>query len=608
MSSSALRGHALRTRPLRDAPTDADGPIPPATAPIAAGPALHVALDGDEQHVWELANPALVVTPETSCDEVERLFARRPETSSVVVAHPEGRIEILTRRRLTVELAGRLGHGRSLYGHRPVRALPGSDETLILDSSTTLTEAAVQVLARRPGHRYDDAIVIGERGWIATLSVARLFGELSHLHALRAAHDRLTGLPNRELFLQRLHGLSGPAAGLFIDLDDFKAINDSLGHSAGDELLIVLAQRLASVAGTGETVARLSGDEFGVLQPGGNEESAVRLALRIERALAEPVALDERTVSVGASIGIAISSGEDIALLLRNADIAMYEAKRVGKSGHTVYRDEMFRKASRRLELRTDVDHALAAGELHIVYEPIVALPTGATVGTEALLRWQHPRLGEVPPIEFVGLAESSGAIVEIGAWVLAEACARTREWGQRFGVELTIGVNVSGRELEDPDFPARVRATLERSGLAPERLTLEISETAAAAHGRAAGTIINALDELGVRLAIDDFGTGFSSLARLEQLPIDVLKIDKSFVARLGAGGDTRLLRGFSSLAAAMGIEAVIEGIETAEQRRSLSELGYLLGQGFHLSRPLEPDVLVARLASERPAPPDAA
>jgi diguanylate cyclase (GGDEF)-like protein len=567
----------------------------------AAG-ALRVFVGDDEERraVWELADPAVVFTADTVCEQVERCFAQRPELSSVVVHYPEGRLEILTRRRLTAELAGPLGHGRSLYGRRPVWALPGGDETLILDGSTLITEAGSRALARRFGHRYDDFIVVSPTGATGTASVAKLFGELANLHAYRAVHDRLTGLPNREFFVDRLRELTGPAAGLFIDLDDFKAVNDSLGHSAGDELLIAVAERLRVVAGNGETVARLSGDEFGVLQPGGDQCSARDLAERIEAALSAPVALFGRVVTVSASIGIAISSGEDIALLLRNADIAMYESKRSGKSRHTVYHDEMFRRASRRLELKTDIERARRNGELRLVYQPIVSLADGKTTGTEALLRWQHPRLGSIPPLEFIPLAEETGGIIEIGDWVIEEACRQTRAWAREYRRELYVSVNVSSRQLARPELIQTVRSALERAGLEAGRLTLEITETAIAADGLAVLATLHELSNLGVILAIDDFGTGFSSLERLEQMPINILKIDRSFVARLGEGSDTRLLRGFHSLANAMGIETVVEGIETAKQLRTLNELGYLHGQGFHMSAPLDAAAMANRLAQE--------
>ena len=564
-------------------------------------PPVSVVAGDEHRTVASLADPVVVFAPGTICDEVERWFVQRPDVSSVVVRDPEGRLEILTRRRLASELAGRLGHGRSLYGRRPLWALPGDHETLILDGATLLTEAGGRVLARPQGHRYDDFIVIDPGGAIGTASVAKLFGALANLHAYRAVHDRLTGLPNRELYVERLRALTGSVAGLFVDLDDFKAVNDSLGHSAGDDLLITVAERLQAIAGPDETVARLSGDEFGVLQPGGTESSARQLAERIEGVLSMPMTLQGRSVTVSASIGIAIASGDDVALLLRNADIAMYESKRYGKRRHTVYEDEMFRRASRRLELKTDIDNALALGQLHLVYQPIVSLADGATTGTEALLRWEHPRLGAIPPLDFITLAEESGAIIEIGMWVIDTACRQTRTWEREHDYKLNASVNVSSRQLARPDFPQLLRAVLGGADLEPARLMLEITESTVAADGPGTLNTMRELAELGVVLAIDDFGTGLSSLDRLERLPISTLKIDKSFVARLAEGNDARLLRGFHSLAAAMGIDTVVEGIETPEQLYTLIGLGYKLGQGFHMARPLTVEAMSAKLALER-------
>ncbi len=307
-----------------------------------------------------------------------------------------------------------------------------------------------------------------------------------------------------------------------------------------------------------------------------------------------------RSVTISASVGIAVSSGDDIALLLRNADIAMYESKRVGKSRHTVYRDEMFRQAGRRLQLRTDIDGALAERQLHLVYQPIVSLADGTTAGVEALLRWQHPQLGAILPLEFVELAEETGAIVAIGNWVLSEACRQARAWDGDHHRELGVSVNVSAAQLEQPGFTQHVRDVLAGAGLDPGRLTLEITETAVAATDPATLTVIHEPAAMGVTLAIDDFGTGFSSLERLERLPIGALKIDRSFARRLADNNDTRLLSGFHSLARAMDIEAVVEGVETPSQLQALTKLGYTLGQGFHISKPLSAEGIAARLAEE--------
>jgi GGDEF domain-containing protein len=241
--------------------------------------------------LWGIAESAAVFGADVLCREIDLYFAKFPESSSVVIRHDDGALEILTRRRAMLELGGRLGHGRALYARRAVRELPGGEETLVLDGATTLPEAGVRALERDRAYRYDDIVVPYPDGTVGAVTVARLFGELARLHAHRAVHDRLTGLPNRELFVERMHAISGPVAALFIDLDDFKLINDSLGHSAGDELLIVVADRLLSSSDSGETVARLSGDEFGLLQPGGDEASALRTAKLIGDVLAVPVSV-----------------------------------------------------------------------------------------------------------------------------------------------------------------------------------------------------------------------------------------------------------------------------------------------------------------------------
>lgn len=545
--------------------------------------------DHEEQSsLREISDPAAVFATDVVCEQVERHFARFPEASSAVLRHPAGTLSILTRRRVTLELSGRLGYGRVLYARRPVSQLPGSDETLILDDSVLLSEAGSRVLARPQGHRYDDIVVTSADGTVSTVTVARLFGELARLHAHRAVHDRLTGLPNREFFVEGLRALTGPIAVLFIDLDDFKSVNDSLGHSVGDELLIVVAERLRSVAAEGEMVARLSGDEFGVLQPGGNEDSARLTALRIQEVFSESVTLLGWSVAVSASIGIAVSTGDDVALL-RNADLAMYESKRSGKRRHTVYRAEMFSRASRRLELKTDIDNALANGELRLVYQPILRFHDAATVAVEALLRWRHPRLGEIAPLDFVPLAEESGAILPIGRWVMEEACRQVRQWEQELGIALNANVNISSRQLEQREFPDYVRAALAAAGLDAARLALEVTETAVAADDGIAFHVLGELADVGVTLAIDDFGTGFSSLERLGRLPVDVLKVDKGFVARLDGERNTTLLHGLRSFCDSMGIDAIVEGIETPEQLQALTGLGYSLGQGYHMSGPVE-------------------
>jgi len=439
--------------------------------------------------------------------------------------------------------------------------------------------------------------------------VTDLFSHLALVHEHRALHDPLTGVANRNGFATAVERALGGARAqtgsgavmLLIDLDDFKAINDGLGHTAGDQLLTALAARLCGAFRDSDVVGRLGGDEFAVLLVDADEATARAVADRVRTLLAEPVTLSDRVVQVRASVGIAPQEGRelDVEALLRNADLAMYAAKRAGKARHCVFRPALRERAVAELELLTDLSGAVARGEMYVVYQPIVELESQAICGVEALLRWQHPRRGVVGPLEFVPLAESSGAICEIGAWVLREACRQVVRWdGEGLtAMPLHVGVNVSVRQLESPHFVAIVQAALADSGLPAERLTLELTESGLVHSDRAVLKVFDVLRDLGVRLAIDDFGTGYSSLARLDGLPVGILKIDRTFLARLDETGSDSVLRGLLGLARAMGIEALVEGVETAEQAAVMRRLGCRLAQGYFFDRPLEAGELADRL-----------
>ena len=434
----------------------------------------------------------------------------------------------------------------------------------------------------------------------------------------QALEDPLTGLANRTLFrdraghaLARLARAGPPAAGeparaavLFLDLDDFKTVNDSLGHHAGDALLRAVAARLLNATRGCDTVARLGGDEFAVLlENARGPADAHAVAGRIAEALRAPVALDAagpgaagREARVGASIGIAFAEpGVDVDALLRNADAAMYQAKADGKGRHAVFDPSLVAAAAERLALEGDLVHALGRGEFALAYQPIVALDTGAPVGAEALLRWRHPARGLVSPARFVPLAEASGLIVEVGRWVLDEACRAAAAWpAPPGGAPLHVTVNVSGRQLVHPDLPAHVAGALAAAGLPPDRLTLEITESVLMHDTAATLAVLRALKALGVRLAVDDFGTGYSSLRYLQQFPVDVLKIDKSFVdgvASAGpqAGHDAALARTIVTLGDLLGLRTVAEGVETPAQAERLRAMGCGYGQGYLFARPLD-------------------
>ncbi len=537
-----------------------------------------------------------MVSHDTLCDEVERHFAAEPSASSVVVTHPDGRLEILTRRRFDLRYAGRLGFGRPLFARRAVSLLSNRAPTLILDERARLIEAGSAALARDTEHRYDDLVVLRTDKTVATLTVARLFSELAHLHSRRALHDPLTGLPNRDLFAERVREIfaSGEADGaiLFVDLDDFKAINDTLGHPAGDQLLAAVGDRLRATFRTQDTVARLSGDEFAVLNAGAGERTAIAAAERILLALAPPVVVGDRWLTTGASIGVALASGSSSPeTLLRNADLAMYEAKKSGKHRYCLFRPQMYTEAVDRLDLIGGLATAVDGGQLHLVYQPVVRLRDGAIRGVEALLRWQHPTRGPIAPLDFIPLAEESGAIVSIGRWVLDQACRQLSAWQDEIEdcPAISMAVNVSVRQLESPGFKREVERVLTATDLRPEQLILEVTETSL--FREVPIEVVRSLGRLGVRLAVDDFGTGYSTLSRLQDLPVSLLKIDKTFVDRLAApGSPTGLLGGLSGLADSMGLQTVAEGIESKDQFDRLRELGCAFGQGFYMSRPVAP------------------
>ncbi len=437
--------------------------------------------------------------------------------------------------------------------------------------------------------------------------------------ARKALTDPLTGLPNRELLLTRLTealaaAAATPAAGtesgtavLFVDVDRFKVVNDSLGHAVGDRLLVTLGERLRTAVRPGETLGRFGGDEFVVLSPGVSDRAeAVVVARRLRAALAEPLDVDGRLLAVDLSVGIAISAPGEVApeALLRDADAAMYAAKvRTGDSV-VVFDDTLRGQVVERLALERELRDALDSGALDVHYQPVLTLD-GELVGFEALARWDSPLRGMVPPTTFVPLAEETGLIGRLGAYVLDEACAQLAAWQHAMpGLQnATMAVNLSGRQLADAQLVETVSEVLGRNGLAPDLLCLEITENVLADEGEA-GSLVR-LRDLGVRLAIDDFGTGYSSLVSLRRLPVDVLKLDRLFVAGLGSNvSDTAIVRCGIDLAHALGMTVVAEGVETAQQLTVLRTLGCDNAQGYWWSRPLPAGQVGAWLQSDRPVP----
>jgi diguanylate cyclase (GGDEF)-like protein/PAS domain S-box-containing protein len=430
--------------------------------------------------------------------------------------------------------------------------------------------------------------------------------------AHQAFHDPVTNLANRALFSDRVeHALMRSQRGfpdiavVFIDLDDFKTVNDSLGHAAGDRVLQDVAQRLRIAVRPTDTVARFGGDEFAVLLESVNDSSqAADAAARILHALEIPLEIDGKQVFPRASIGICLvdrnSGSPEAAELLRNADVAMYMAKRDSKGSYRVFEPTMHEQVVERLELRSELQQALDEEQLELHYQPVVRLPGHQILGVEALLRWQHPTRGTIPPMQFIPLAEETGLIIPIGRWVLESACREGVRLHGKFPREepLGISVNLSVRQLQSDSILRDVRDALEQSGLPPAALVLEITESVMMADTDFAVQRLQDLKALGVRLAMDDFGTGYSSLSYLSRFPVDILKMDRSFV---GAGENVALQSAIIALGASLDLEVVAEGIELPEQEQSLHDLGCEIGQGFLFARPMDAPQLLKFLA-ERP------
>jgi diguanylate cyclase (GGDEF)-like protein/PAS domain S-box-containing protein len=521
-----------------------------------------------------------------------------------------------------------LGGGPSEFNGRQLadRLERGDAEQLELLLTGLSASTTVEWHVHRPDGEWRDLEVIaadmrgvtGVEGLVLTM---RDITDRKHLDAelrRQALHDTLTSLPNRALFLDRVgHALSrghrdGHAVGvLFMDLDDFKLVNDSLGHAAGDDLLIAVAARLTMMIRPGDTVARFGGDEFALLVEDVEVDSKIGdVADRVQEAFQEPLAIGDDHVLVRVSIGIAIGGSDthNPDELLRDADAAMYVAKRNGKARHVFFEATMHEEAQRRLAIAADLHGAIDRNELAVFYQPIVDVHGGRTCGAEALVRWHHPTRGLLQPVEFIPISETNGVIIPLGRWVLGEACAQVQRWKVEglVGDAFYITVNLSARHLQDSDVVDHVVAALQRSQLSPGALVLEVTETALLEdHNRTRSTLA-ALKRLGIRLAVDDFGTGYSSLSYLSAFPFDVIKIDKSFIDQLAlTSGGEAMVRAVVELAHTLGLEAVAEGVEDREQADALERLGCALAQGFLFARPMAAsdmaDALTRRHATVR-------
>jgi diguanylate cyclase (GGDEF)-like protein len=427
----------------------------------------------------------------------------------------------------------------------------------------------------------------------------------------QAMHDPLTKLPNRNVFLDRLrHALARSrrqprsVAVLFLDFDRFKVINDSLGHETGDHLLIETAQRLSGVLRPADTIARFGGDEFTILcEDIDGEIEACAIAQRVLEAVSMSFSIEDTEVHLTASLGIAIASPTSGPQeMIRDADAAMYRAKDLGKSRFEIFDEVMRARALERMDLENALYRAVERGELRLLYQPLMHLHSGRVEGTEALLRWEHPERGLLLPDEFIGVAEETGRIVEIGAWVLRDACRQAAQWAKmRDGQPVWMSVNLSARQLQDPGLVPMVAQVIAETGIEPSSLCLEITESVMIADAAASRATLAALKSTGVRIAIDDFGTGYASLSFLKDFPADVLKVDRSFVAGIGNDqADGPIVAAVVNLAQMLGLVTVAEGVETAEQFEAVRLLGCGFGQGFLFERPVSADAVTALLEAD--------
>jgi diguanylate cyclase (GGDEF)-like protein/PAS domain S-box-containing protein len=451
-----------------------------------------------------------------------------------------------------------------------------------------------------------------ERGEIVgTWGIARdVTAQIDAEQALvqQALHDAVTGLPNRVALMDRLQQAlvalerrPGGVGLMFIDLDDFKDVNDALGHAAGDRVLVEVGRRLSEVARRSDTVARLGGDEFVLLLSYLHDDADVRLICdRIASALRAPLMLDGRDLRVTGSVGVVVTDDPllDPGELLRRADVAMYAAKRAGRDGFELYDPGAHPHSASRAGLAVELAGAIERAELFVLYQPLFRLEDGSLSGAEALVRWLHPQRGVIPPADFIPLAEERGLISSIDTFVLDEACRQLAAWAAAEEVpdDFVISVNVSGRQLRDRGLVERVTAALERNAIAPSRLCLEITETALIGELDDANRVLESLSNMGVRLALDDFGTGYSTLAHLQRLRADILKIDRSFIARLGNGSrDHKIIAAVTAMAHALEMTVVGEGIETDGQLDNLVAMECDEGQGFAFAPPLKATEIAA-------------
>jgi diguanylate cyclase (GGDEF)-like protein len=546
-----------------------------------------------------LLREVVPISPESRVMEALDLFTASPELIAIPVVHAGVPVGLVNRKQLIERFAR--PYTRELFGRKPVSAFMDT-KPLIVDAHTDLDDLSRTIIESDMHYMYDGFIILRDGHYAGMGTGHDLMRGITArkqetLYRL-AHHDVLTGLPNRLLFFDRLQQALSQAGRhdtllgvMLLDLDRFKAINDSFGHTAGDALLQAVSRRIGECIRDGDTVARLGGDEFTILlQDIRQAQHAALVAQKIIEALQLPFLLNGYEVVVNTSIGIALYPHcRDAETLLIHADTAMYKAKEEGGNGYRFYTDEMSSADMRRLSLETQLRKAIERNELVLHYQPQAEIVSGRLLGAEALLRWQHPEHGLIPPDEFIPLAEETGLIVPIGEWVLHTACAQNRAWQDAGLAPLRVAVNVSGRQFRRLDMLETIFRTLEDTGLDSRYLEIELTEGVLMQDTVVVVQTLRALNAMGILISIDDFGTGYSSLSYLKRFPIDMLKIDRSFVQDIVTDpDDTAIVQAIIAMSHSLGIKAIAEGVETREQLDFLRRHGCDAVQGYCLSRPL--------------------
>ena len=552
------------------------------------------------------------VLPTTTLNEVFDLFTADPQRLAVAVVDGDAAVGLVNRKALVERFAR--PYARELFGRKPISAFMES-APLVVELDTDLDELSRLIVEGDMQPMYD-GFILTDNGRYAGLGAGhdlmRVLTERKQEHLYELAHyDALTGLPNRLLLQDRLRQALAKArrddralALLFIDIDRFKFVNDTLGHAAGDELIRQVGQRLEAAVRESDTVARVGGDEFIVLACGiDNAQKADAVAQKLLDALAPACMLDGHELVVSASIGIALfpadDDGGEAGELFKKADAALHKAKELGKGQYQFYSAEMNQASVERLKLENNLRRALDARELTLAFQPRIDLKTRRVTSVEALLRWKSRALGSVSPAQFIPVAEETGLIVPIGEWVLREACRQAKAWQAAGLPPLRVAVNLSARQFQRFDLIKTIEHVLADTGLAPHYLELELTESLAMQNARQTVATLSVLAAMGISIAIDDFGTGYSSLAYLKRFPVDSLKIDQSFIREIASGGDdAAITKAIIAMAHEIKLRVVAEGVETEAQQRFLERHHCDEMQGFLFSRPLPADELATLLA----------